>query len=76
MSLPLCIISKLFKIKIILFEPNIVLGRSNKVILKYAKRIICYHDKIINFPKKFYNKIMVINNLMRKETYNFEKKKK
>ena len=75
MSLPLCIISKLFKIKIILFEPNIVLGRSNKVILKYAKKIICYHDKIINFPKNFYNKITVINNLMRKETYNFEKKK-
>ena len=54
------------KIKIILFEPNIVLGRSNKVILKYANKIICYHDKIINFPKIFYNKIMVINNLMRK----------
>jgi len=74
MSLPLCIIAKLFKIKIILFEPNMVLGRSNKIILQYAKKIICYHDKIKNFPKIYQSKILIINSLIRKEAYDFEKK--
>ena len=74
MSLPFCIASKLLKIKIVLFEPNKVLGRSNKIILKYAKKIICYHETIINFPKIYENKILIINSLMRKEAYDFEKK--
>ena len=74
MSLPLCIVSKLLKVKIILFEPNMVLGRSNKLILKYAKKIICYHNNLINFPKIYDYKILIINSLLRKEVYNLDKK--
>ncbi len=76
MSLPLCIMSKIFKIKIILYEPNTVLGRSNKLILKYAKKIICYHDSLINFPKIYKDKILIINSLLRKEAYSLNKKLK
>ena len=34
MSIPLCLASKILKIKIFLFEPNMVLGRSNKFFIK------------------------------------------
>ena len=34
MSLPLCLASKILKIKIFLFEPNMVIGRSNKIFLR------------------------------------------
>ena len=69
MSSTLCIAAKILNIKIFLYEPNMVLGRSNKFFLKYAKRIICYSKNIKKFPKKYYNKIFLINSLLRKSNY-------
>ena len=69
MSLPICIAAKIFSIKIYSFEPNMVLGRVNSIFLRYTEKIFCYSDKIINFPKKYLNKIVLINSLLRKEFY-------
>jgi UDP-N-acetylglucosamine--N-acetylmuramyl-(pentapeptide) pyrophosphoryl-undecaprenol N-acetylglucosamine transferase len=69
MSLPLCIASKILKIKIFLFEPNMVLGRSNKFFIKSCEKIFCYTDKIKNFPNKYISKITVIPALLRKNFY-------
>ncbi len=76
MSLPLCIASWLLNIKIFLFEPNSVLGRANKIILRVAKKIICYDINIKLFPKKFLNKIFIINPILRKNIYSQKKNKK
>tara|TARA_B100001123_G_C15335940_1_gene1032827 strand:+ start:121 stop:1200 length:1080 start_codon:yes stop_codon:yes gene_type:complete len=73
MSIPICIASKLLKIKIFLFEPNSVLGKSNKLILSIAKNIICYDSKIKLYPNKYLNKIYSINPIFRKEIYSIEK---
>ena len=73
MSIPICIASKLLKIKIFLFEPNSVLGKSNKLILSIAKNIICYDPKIKLYPNKYLNKIYLINPIFRKEIYSLEK---
>ena len=80
MSLPLCIASKIFDIKIFLFEPNMVLGRANRLFLRFSEKIFCYSDKIKNFPIKYKNKILIIEPLLRREFYslksnnNFENK--
>ena len=73
MSLPLCMASKILKIKIFLFEPNMVLGRSNKFFIKSCEKIFCYSDKIKNFPNKYKNKISVIPALLRKKFYDVKK---
>ena len=69
MSLPLCVAAKLLNIDIYLFEPNMVIGRSNKLFLKFSKKIFCYSENIKNFPKKFINKIILIESLIRKNFY-------
>ena len=52
MSLPLCIASKILKLKFFLFEPNMVLGRSNKFFINSCKKIFCYSNEIKNFPNR------------------------
>ena len=76
MSIPLCLASKFLNIKIILFEPNSVLGKSNRFILSISKKIICYDKNIKLFPKKYLNKIYLINPIIRKEIYSSKKIKK
>ncbi len=75
MSIPLCIAAKILSIEIYLFEPNMVLGRSNNFFLQFSKKIFCYSNKIINFPKKYFNKIILIEPLLRKEFYDISSKK-
>jgi len=71
MSVPVCIAAKILNIKIYLFEPNMVIGRANKFLLKFSDQIFCYSDEIINFPKKYKNKIFIIERILRKEIYDF-----
>ncbi len=70
MSLPLCIAARILNIKIYLLEPNMVIGRANKFFLTFCKKIICYAENIIGFPKKYKNKLKIINPLIRKKYYN------
>ena len=78
MSLPICLSAKLLNIRIFLLEPNMVLGRANNFFLSFCEKIFCYSEEIINFPKKFFNKIVVLKPLVRKKYYEknlIEKKK-
>ena len=72
MSLPLCFAAKILGLKLYLFEPNMVLGRANKIFLKYSKKIFCYSKNIINFPKKYFDKISIIEPLLRKNFYSLK----
>ena len=69
MSLPLCMASKVLKLKLFLFEPNIVLGKSNKIFINSCKKIFCYSNDVKKFPNKFKKKILLIPTLLRKEFY-------
>ena len=69
MSIPVIISAKILGLKIYLLEPNLILGRSNNFFLSFSEKIICYSDKIINFPKKFIDKIELINPLVSKAFY-------
>jgi len=52
MSLPIVLAAKVFRKKIILFEPNSIIGRSNKFLLRFSDKIICYDGNIITSNKK------------------------
>ena len=69
MSLPICISAKILNLKIYLFEPNMVIGRANLFYIKFSKKIFCYTYNIKNLPKKYFNKIILINSLLRKKFY-------
>tara|TARA_B100001057_G_scaffold148147_1_gene148074 strand:+ start:4959 stop:6023 length:1065 start_codon:yes stop_codon:yes gene_type:complete len=69
MSLPPILAAKILNLSIFLIEPNQVLGRSNRFFLNSCKKIFCYSDKIKNFPKKFQDKIVMINPLVKEEVY-------
>ena len=73
MSLPVIIGAKILRIEIYLIEPNSTIGRGNKFFLNFSKKIICYSSDLINFPKKFNNKIELINPLVFKDFYEIEK---
>jgi len=73
MSIPMIIGAKILGLKIYLLEPNLTIGRTNKLFLDFSKKIICYSDKLINFPKKFINKIELINPLVFKNFYETKK---
>ena len=72
MSLPICISAKILNLKIYLYEPNMVIGRANIFFMGLCKKIFCYSDKIQNFPKRYLDKIIVINPLLRKSFYSIK----
>ncbi len=76
MSLPLFIASNLLNIKIFIFEPNSVIGRVNKLSLNFSKKIICYNKNLRGIPKKFLDKVYLIEPLLRKEIYYNQKNTK
>ncbi len=76
MSLPPIIAAKILNLEIYLFEPNRILGRSNRYFLSLCKKIICYTDNVKNFPKRFKDKIEVVDCLVRKKFYEIQSFKK
>ncbi len=76
MSFPLTIAALFLKIKIFLFEPNSVLGRANKFMIRLSKKIICYDKDIKFFPKKYKNKIYLINPILRRKFYYINENRK
>ena len=76
MSLPLCLAGKILGTKIFLIEPNMVLGRANRLFLPFSEKLICYTKDLNNLSKKFEQKKILINPLIRKkyyETNNYQK---
>ena len=76
MSLPLVLASIILRLEIFLIEPNHILGRANKFFLSSCKKIFCYNKEIKNFPKKFKNKISIIDPLVKKQIYELKLMKK
>ena len=72
MSLPVILAARLLRLEIYLIEPNSILGRANKYFLDYCKKIFCYTKHVKNFPMQFKNKIITINPLTKKNTYNIK----
>ena len=69
MSIPIIFAARILKLKIYLIEPNQILGRANRYFLKSCEKIFCYTRQIKNFPNNLIDKIIKIDPLVKKETY-------
>ena len=69
MSIPIILAARMLNLDIYLIEPNKVLGRANGYFLSLCKKIFCYSYEIKNFPKKFKNKMVIINPLVQQHIY-------
>ena len=69
MSLPVILAARLLKLEIYLIEPNQVIGRANRYFLNSCKKIFCYTKKVKNFPKRFKDKIVTIDPLVKENIY-------
>jgi len=64
MSLPIVLAAKIFKRKIILFEPNSIIGRSNKFLLRFSRYILCYDKDVIKSSEGCSYKSVVIEPIL------------
>jgi UDP-N-acetylglucosamine--N-acetylmuramyl-(pentapeptide) pyrophosphoryl-undecaprenol N-acetylglucosamine transferase len=66
-SVPVCIVGKLFKAEIFLHEQTAAVGLSNKIVSKYCKKIfIAFPSSAAHFPKE---KTIHTGNLLRPEIF-------
>ena len=73
-SFPICIVGKLFKIKVILYENNLIIGKTNKFLLPFIDQIFVSYDKILNINEKYKKKFLITGNILREEITNFKTK--
>ena len=73
-SFPVCVAAKILRIPFIIYENNLHIGKANKYLLPYARKMFVSYKELEGVPKKYYRKICVIGNIIRKEILNFQMK--
>ena len=71
-SFPICLVSAILKIPVVLYESNLILGRSNKFLLPICKKVIISTDYLENIPKKYEHKFISVGHIIREELYNIK----
>ena len=66
-SFPICVASKLLRIKFIVYENNLIIGKANKYLLPFAERIFVSYKEVEGIADKYKNKLVEIGNLIREE---------
>jgi len=75
-SFPICIVSKLFKIPLIIYENNLILGKTNKYLLPFASKLLTSAKLNIISLKNYNNKISHVGNILREEILEVKNYKK
>ena len=71
-SFPICLVSAILKIPVVLYESNLILGRSNKFLLPICKKVIISTDYLEDIPKKYEHKFISVGHIIREELYNIK----
>ncbi len=71
-SFPICIIGKLFKKKVVIYENNLIIGKTNKLLLPFIDKIFISYNQVANINEKYKKKILVVGNIIREEIINFK----
>ena len=71
-SFPICIASKILRIKLVIYENNLIIGKANKYLLPFAEKIFVSYKDLEGIPKKYNRKILEIGNIIREEIINFK----
>ncbi len=70
-SFPISIVSKLFKIPLVIYENNTILGRSNKILSYFSQKILTAKEILNNLPKKNKGKIFKVGSIINKNIINY-----
>ena len=70
-SFPICFVSKIFNLPLIIYENNIVPGKTNNFLSKFSKKILTSQDIKNNFSKKLENKISIVGSILNKNIINY-----
>ncbi len=72
-SFPICVASKILKIKFILYENNLIIGKANNYLLPFSKKIFVSFNEVEGISKKYRHKVVKIGNIIKKDIFNFSK---
>ena len=73
-SFPVCVAASILRIDFIIYENNLTIGKANKYLLPFSKKIIVSFKELEGIPKKYFNKISFIGNIINKEIIDFSQK--
>jgi UDP-N-acetylglucosamine--N-acetylmuramyl-(pentapeptide) pyrophosphoryl-undecaprenol N-acetylglucosamine transferase len=70
-SYPMCLASKILKIKFITYENNLYLGKTNKYLLSMASKMLVANKELGGVNKKYVKKVFSVGNIVRQEILAF-----
>ena len=70
-SFPICFISKLFSIPLVIYENNMVLGRANRYLSSFCKKILVSHKVKNLFNINQINKTFEVGDILDKNIINY-----
>ncbi len=73
-SFPICIAASILKIKFVIYENNLIIGKANKYLLPFCEKMLVSQKELEGIPAKFYNKIIEVGNIIKKEIIELSKK--
>ena len=74
-SFPVSLVSKFFKLPLIIYENNVLPGRANKYLASFAKKILTAKEIKNNFSDIYKNKIYEVGSILSKDIINYHLKK-
>ena len=63
-SFPLCIATRLLKIRFIIYENNLVIGKANKYLVPFAHKVFVSYRDLEGIKEKYKNKVKEIGNII------------
>jgi UDP-N-acetylglucosamine--N-acetylmuramyl-(pentapeptide) pyrophosphoryl-undecaprenol N-acetylglucosamine transferase len=70
-SFPVCIASRMLRIKFITYENNLYIGKTNKYLLPFASKMLVAYSELKGIDNNHIEKIFRIGNILREEILNF-----
>jgi len=70
-SFPICFVSKIFNLPLIIYENNIIPGKTNNFLSKFSKKILTSQDIKDNFSDKYKEKISIVGSILSKNIINY-----
>ncbi len=70
-SFPVCIVAKIFRIPVIIYENNLHAGKANRFLLPFANKMFVSYLSLEGINNKYRHKVFEVGNLIRKNILNY-----
>ena len=72
-SFPVCLIAKILRIPVIIYENNLFLGKANRYLLPIVDKIFVSYKELEGINDKYNKKIIEVGNIIREEILDYKK---